>query len=235
MIFATAAFVQDFALHVLWIAFVPWNYDICNSKCSICNEWADVVNCFCSLKLWYLQQPRAENLCWPYGCELLLFLEIMIFATAMILRATSQEKLWIAFVPWNYDICNSNIWNFQVICRLWIAFVPWNYDICNSPVVAHGCRKYVVNCFCSLKLWYLQQLRPSLFSLFSCCELLLFLEIMIFATAIEINRAFNCALWIAFVPWNYDICNSITMFFRRSLRVVNCFCSLKLWYLQQPS
>jgi len=157
MIFATAFRNILVSVVLLWIAFVPWNYDICNSCCNNYCSMASVVNCFCSLKLWYLQQ-RLDNavvndfvvncfcslklwylqqppLYYYYQnlvvncfcslklwylqqhlqywrqrlwcCELLLFLEIMIFATAGCTPQKADPSLWIAFVPWNYDICNS--------------------------------------------------------------------------------------------------------------------------------
>jgi len=167
-----------------------------------------VVNCFCSLKLWYLQQQVWRGANNVGCCELLLFLEIMIFATAAALIQQATPPLWIAFVPWNYDICNSGADDIAKCVR-------------------------VVNCFCSLKLWYLQQ-RLFWYPVFIFrCELLLFLEIMIFATALYKVVHIADSLWIAFVPWNYDICNSQWWACIYFAPVVNCFCSLKLWYLQQ--
>ncbi len=182
MIFATAVATTIVVWQALWIAFVPWNYDICNS---------------------------------------------------VLTTPSSTTLLWIAFVPWNYDICNSHHFIITIKTWLWIAFVPWNYDICNSTFNIDGKDFDVVNCFCSLKLWYLQQQDVPLKRQIHRCELLLFLEIMIFATAFKLDVAHWGWLWIAFVPWNYDICNSKCGGVRIMWVVVNCFCSLKLWYLQQ--
>ncbi len=217
-----------------------------------------VVNCFCSLKLWYLQQLFGFSVWWVIGCELLLFLEIMIFATA---KSDGRHdhfrcelllflEIMIFATARNLVVADAKV--------LWIAFVPWNYDICNSIAVFIKVLKRVVNCFCSLKLWYLQQPDYIVTDLTPSCELLLFLEIMIFATALQEILPTGCLLWIAFVPWNYDICNSRrqhppvgrrlwiafvpwnydicnSMQWRNKQlkHVVNCFCSLKLWYLQQ--
>ncbi len=208
MIFATASDELAFTLRPLWIAFVPWNYDICNSN---------FFNFTVSAPLWIAFVPWNYDIC-----------------NSVIDHRLIRSQLWIAFVPWNYDICNSKDLHGADHHGLWIAFVPWNYDICNSIALSLYSSRYVVNCFCSLKLWYLQQLTYDIMSGFIGCELLLFLEIMIFATAPSVDFHDDIELWIAFVPWNYDICNSRFRHYARSRVVVNCFCSLKLWYLQQP-
>ena len=116
---------------------------------------------------------------------------------------------------------------------MWIAFVLWKIDICyNIPIWHYFCSS-VVNCFCSLKDWYLLQRSPSIKVSESCCELLLFFERLIFATTNSSHFLCAFALWIAFVLWKIDICYNIPCMRIHSNGVVNCFCSLKDWYLLQ--
>ena len=143
----------------LWIAFVLWKIDICYNFFIACSPRCAVVNCFCSLKDWYLLQLKKFCKSRLYSCELLLFFERLIFATTTRAKRHSFIELWIAFVLWKIDICYN----------LFFEFLK---------------DKSVVNCFCSLKDWYLLQLQRSILWRATSCELLLFFERLIFATTV---------------------------------------------------
>ena len=166
--------------------------------------------------------------------------------------------MWIAFVLWKIDICYNNKIRIKTSSLLWIAFVLWKIDICYNFSTFTMSRMDVVNCFCSLKDWYLLQPPFGKPSLTHCCELLLFFERLIFATnslrcQMKSNRCelllfferlifattvweirkINLRLWIAFVLWKIDICYNLGCKRYVSKAVVNCFCSSKDWYLLQ--
>ncbi len=157
MIFATAPIAAVPLDAMLWIAFVPWNYDICNSKEYKINNNIDVVNCFCSLKLWYLQQLLRGLLTVLNCCELLLFLEIMIFATA---------RLWRGSIDYSCELLL-----FLEIMIFATANFYTNHKL-------SGCELLL---FLEIMIFATAKLTIGEGS--TGCELLLFLEIMIFATA----------------------------------------------------
>ena len=143
----------------MWIAFVLWKIDICYNDKSKTPLIYRVVNCFCSLKDWYLLQPFLWIFEGQERCELLLFFERLIFATTATLHTLASYQLWIAFVLWKIDICYN--------CITIVSYIA-----------------SVVNCFCSLKDWYLLQLQRSILWRATSCELLLFFERLIFATTV---------------------------------------------------
>ena len=192
---------------LLWIAFVLWKIDICYNFSTFTMSRMDVVNCFCSLKDWYLLQPPFGKPSLTHCCELLLFFERLIFATNSLRcqmksnrcelllfferlifattynKKTNQEMRCELLLFFERLIFATTVWEIRKInLRLWIAFVLWKIDICYNL----GCKRYVskavVNCFCSLKDWYLLQLQNT---------------------------------------------------YQNRRLVVNCFCSLKDWYLLQ--
>ena len=116
---------------------------------------------------------------------------------------------------------------------MWIAFVLWKIDICYNINAGSICVTYVVNCFCSLKDWYLLQLWWWFYDSSEGCELLLFFERLIFATTANRSWTVSASLWIAFVLWKIDICYNPSFSIAPLMPVVNCFCSLKDWYLLQ--
>ena len=169
----------------------------------------------------------------PSCCDLLSFLEFMIFATTRCCKVAS-------------------------ITKLWFAFVLWIYDICHNPYPSIPSNPLVVICFRSLNLWYLPQLNALKSKYAEGCDLLSFFEFMIFATTLKIFSWSNTLLWFAFVLWIYDICHNSNKWplFRTLLwfafvlwiydichnswnfnkippPVVICFRSLNLWYLPQ--
>ena len=193
----------------MWIAFVLWKIDICYNDKSKTPLIYRVVNCFCSLKDWYLLQPFLWIFEGQERCELLLFFERLIFATTATLHTLASNQLWIAFVLWKIDICYN--------CITIVSYIA-----------------SVVNCFCSLKDWYLlQQNNRFDFDVMRCelllfferlifattdlilkklpdsCELLLFFERLIFATTSQSDIILAFPLWIAFVLWKIDICYNI--------------------------
>jgi len=160
-IFVTASLCRYCRRRPLWIAFVLWNSDICHSMYLHANQNFLVVNCFCSLKFRYLSQPNLSADVTLNSCELLLFFEIQIFVTAGSPGSGRVRALWIAFVLWNSDICHSTR---------------------RSP----DHLRRVVNCFCSLKFRYLSQQSQGTTLTQGRCELLLFFEIQIFVTAMNV-------------------------------------------------
>ena len=157
LIFATTFLHLPCPEWMLWIAFVLWKIDICYNLHSVNHLWPIVVNCFCSLKDWYLLQRLFYFCINVIRCELLLFFERLIFATTSTPVPYASLTLWIAFVLWKIDICYNFGDGFMIVPK-------------------------VVNCFCSLKDWYLLQLPTGRGLSAHRCELLLFFERLIFAT-----------------------------------------------------
>ena len=164
------------------------------------------MNCFCSLKDWYLLQQFEKLEKSILGCELLLFFERLIFATTLDANGMYRRRLWIAFVLWKIDICYNSKILIRIEGLLWIAFVLWKIDICYN--LLDNCIEVseVVNCFCSLKDWYLLQPILTSETKGAGCELLLFFERLIFATTFLLLVLQGVQLWIAFVLWKIDIC-----------------------------
>ena len=140
------------------------------------------MNCFCSLKDWYLLQHKLEGIINRKCCELLLFFERLIFATTVPKIGNIGNQLWIAFVLWKIDICYNAIRYIKITCVVVNCFCSLK-DWYLLQQVPFWCKLIdVVNCFCSLKDWYLLQLDELVYSHYDGCELLLFFERLIFAT-----------------------------------------------------